>query len=50
METMSSDLWFYRQELGLTRVSSEIADWHEENMYVYTRLAWNPDLDWHLAL
>ena len=50
METMSSDLRFYRNELGLTRVSSEIADWHEENMYVYTRLAWNPDLDWRVAL
>jgi hypothetical protein len=50
METMSSDLRFYRNELGLTRVSSEIADWHEENMYVYTRLAWNPDLSWQTAL
>ena len=41
METMASDLRFYRDELGLTRVSSEIADWHEENMYVYARLSWN---------
>jgi hypothetical protein len=50
METISSDLRFYRNELGLTRVSSEIADWHEENMYVYTRLAWNPELSWQTAL
>ena len=47
---MASDLRYYRNELGLTRVSSEIADWHEENMYVYTRLSWNPDLPWQKAL
>lgn len=50
LETMSADLRFYRHELGLTHVSSEIADWHEENMYVYARLAWNPDAPWHDAL
>jgi len=50
LETMSADLKFYRHELGLTRVSSEIADWHEENMYVYARLAWNPDASWRDAL
>jgi hypothetical protein len=49
MEAMAADLRFYR-ELGLTRVSSEIADWHEENMYVYARLAWNPDSSWEDAL
>ena len=50
LETMSADLRFYRHELGLTRVSSEIADWHEENMYVYARLAWNPEASWRDAL
>ena len=50
LQTMASDLRYYRHELGLTRVSSEIADWHEENMYVYTRLSWNPDLPWQKAL
>ena len=50
METIASDLRFYRDQLGLTRVSSEIVDWHEENMYVYARLAWNPDLSWQVAL
>jgi hypothetical protein len=50
LETIESDLRFYRHELGLTHVSSEIADWHEENMYVYARLAWNPDSSWRDAL
>ncbi len=50
METMSADFQFYRRQLGLTRVSSEIADWHEENMYVYARLAWDPDSSWREAL
>jgi hypothetical protein len=50
LETIESDLRFYRDGLGLTRVSSEIADWHEENMYVYARLAWNPDLSWRQVL
>jgi Domain of unknown function (DUF4838) len=50
LQTMASDLRFYRDELGLTRVSSEIADWHEENMYVYARLSWNPDLPWQKVL
>ena len=50
LETMSDDLRLYRHDLGMTRVSSEIADWHEENMYVYARLAWNPDSPWRAAL
>ncbi|MCW5977909.1 MAG: DUF4838 domain-containing protein [Bryobacteraceae bacterium] len=50
METIEADLKFYRDELRLKHVSSEIADWHEENMYVYTKLAWNPDLSWREAL
>ncbi len=50
LETMAADLRFYRHELGLSRVSSEIADWHEENMYVYARLAWNPDSPWRDTL
>jgi hypothetical protein len=50
LETIASDLRFYRDELKLTHVSSEIADWHEENMYVYARLAWNPDLSWRDSL
>ena len=47
---MAADLRYYRHELGLTHVSSEIADWHEVNMYVYPRLAWNPDASWRDAL
>lgn len=47
---MNEDLRFYRRDLHLTRVSSEIADWHEENLYVYARLAWNPDASWRDAL
>lgn len=43
METIAADLRFYRDDLKLTHVSSEIADWHEENMYAYARLAWNPE-------
>ena len=35
IETMAADLRLYRDDLKLTHVSSEIADWHEENMYVY---------------
>jgi len=50
LETMAADLRYYRHELGLTHVSSEIADWHEENMYVYSRLAWNPEASWRDAL
>jgi hypothetical protein len=50
LETMSADLRFYRQELGLTHVSSEIADWDEVNMYVYGRLAWDPGASWQDAL
>lgn len=50
LATIEADLKFYRDELGLTHVSSEIADWHEENMYVYARLAWNPDTSWREAL
>jgi hypothetical protein len=50
LETMAADLRFYRHDLGLTHVSSEIADWHEENMYVYSRLAWNPEASWRDAL
>lgn len=50
LETMSADLRFYRHELGLTHVSSEIADWHEVNMYAYARLAWNPEGSWRDVL
>jgi Domain of unknown function (DUF4838) len=50
MSTINSDLKFYRDDLGLTRVSSEVADWHEGNMYVYARIAWNPDLSWRQVL
>ena len=50
IETMAADLRLYRDDLKLTHVSSEIADWHEENMYVYSRLAWNPDASWKEAL
>jgi hypothetical protein len=50
MDTINTDLRFYHSDLGLSRVSSEIADWHEGNMYVYTRLAWNPSASWREAL
>jgi hypothetical protein len=50
MDTINTDLRFYHSDLGLSRVSSEIADWHEGNMYVYTRLAWNPSSSWRDAL
>jgi hypothetical protein len=46
LQTISADLRFYYHDLGLTHVSSEIADWHEVNMYTYARLAWNPDASW----
>ncbi|MFL6302543.1 MAG: DUF4838 domain-containing protein [Candidatus Sulfotelmatobacter sp.] len=50
LDTMNADLRFYRDELGLTHVSSEIADWQEENMYAYARLAWNPNASWRDVL
>jgi hypothetical protein len=50
LQTMNADLRFYRRELDLTHVSSEIADWHEVNMYAYPRLAWNPDDFWRDVL
>lgn len=50
MSTISNDLRYYHDVLGLTRVSSEIADWHEGNMYVYASLAWNADLPWRSVL
>jgi hypothetical protein len=46
LQTIAADLRFYHDDLGLTHVSSEIADWHEVNMYTYAKLAWNPNASW----
>ncbi|MDA2931138.1 DUF4838 domain-containing protein, partial [Acidobacteria bacterium AH-259-O06] len=42
MDTIPKDLWLYTQ-LGIKGVSTEQFDWNEVNMYLYPRVAWNPN-------